>query len=107
VINLGRKVQPPQCDAEKELHPGHDAVAIADAHGRLGQVQLETTNVIRGGRIGRPLEKCSEPLAAGDVASLAHSAMNLFKAVFSASVHRQRVLSHAPRKYRGRPIENC
>ena len=36
VINLGRKVQPPQCYAEQELHPGHDAVAIADAHPRLG-----------------------------------------------------------------------
>ena len=33
--------------------------------------------------------------------------MNFFKAVFSASVHRQRVLSHTPPKYRGRPIENC
>src|ERR1700726_3778038 len=68
VINLGRKVQPPQRYAEQELHPGHDAVAIADAHARLGQVQLETTNVIRHGRVGRPLEKCSEPLAAIDVA---------------------------------------
>src|ERR1700688_2229288 len=70
VINLGRKVRPPQCYAEQELHPGHDAVAIADAHARLGQVQLETTNVIRCGHIGRTLQKCSETPAAVDVTSL-------------------------------------
>src|SRR5216684_2060471 len=70
VINLGRKVRPPQCYAEQELHPGHNAVAIADAHGRLGQVQLETTNVIRCGRIGRSLQKCSETPAVVDVTSL-------------------------------------
>src|SRR5712672_1831227 len=30
VIDLGREVQPPQCHAQQELHPGHDTVAIAD-----------------------------------------------------------------------------
>src|SRR5580693_5860867 len=70
VINLGDEVRPPQCHAEQELHPGHDAVAIADAHARLGQVQLETTNVIRRGRIRRPLQKCSETPATGNMASL-------------------------------------
>jgi hypothetical protein len=64
VISLvsGGKIQPPQCYPQQELHPGHDAVAIADAHARLGQVQLEKTNVIRCGHIGRPLQKGSEPL---------------------------------------------
>jgi hypothetical protein len=70
VINLGDEVQPPQCHAEQELHPGHDAVAIADAHARLGQLQLETTNVVRCGRIGRSLQKCSETSAAVDVTAL-------------------------------------
>src|SRR5215831_6925292 len=31
VIDLGRKVQPPQRYAEQEPQPGHDAVAVADA----------------------------------------------------------------------------
>src|SRR5215471_7401296 len=33
VIDLGGKVQSPQCHAEQEPQPGHDAVAIADAPG--------------------------------------------------------------------------
>jgi hypothetical protein len=28
---MRREIVPPQRDAEQELHPGHDAVAIADA----------------------------------------------------------------------------
>ena len=70
VINLGRKVLPPQRHAEQELHPGHDAVAIANAHPGLGQVQLEAADVIGRGRVRRPLQKCSEPPAAVDVAPL-------------------------------------
>ena len=42
---------------------GHDAVAAANAYAGLGQVQLETADVFKGGRLGGPLEKCSEPLA--------------------------------------------
>ena len=41
VIDLGGKIQSPQCHAKQKPHPGHDAVAIADAHAGLGQVQLE------------------------------------------------------------------
>src|SRR6516162_4991709 len=70
MIDLGCKVRPPQCDAKQELHTGHDPVAIADAHARLGQVQLEAANVIGRGRVRRPLQKCSQPLAAVDVAPL-------------------------------------
>ena len=70
MIDLGCKVQPPQRHAQQELHPGHDAVAIADADSALGQVQLEAADIIRRCRIRRALEKCSEPLAAIDVASL-------------------------------------
>src|SRR5262249_34447822 len=70
VIDLGRKIQPPQRDAKQEPHPGHDPVAVADAHAGLSQVQLELTDVLARGRIRRPLQKRSEPLAAGDVAPL-------------------------------------
>src|SRR6202045_4700003 len=70
VINLGRKIQPPQRHAEQELYSGHDAVAIGDAYAGLGQVQLKAADVIRGGRVRRSLQKCSETLAARDVASL-------------------------------------
>jgi hypothetical protein len=45
-------------------------VAIADAHARLGQVQLEQADVLKGSRVGGPLQKCSEPLAAVNVAPL-------------------------------------
>jgi len=70
VIDLGGKIQSPQRHAQQELYPGHDAVAIADAHAGLGQVQLELADVLNRGRIGGPLQKCSEPFAAVDVASL-------------------------------------
>src|SRR6266581_1045162 len=70
VINLGGQVQSPQRHAQQELQPGHDAVAIANAYTSLGQVQLETADVIRCGRVGRSLEKRSETFAAPDVASL-------------------------------------
>src|ERR1700716_460537 len=42
VIDIGRELQPPQCHAQQKLHPGHDTVAIADAHARLGKMQLKT-----------------------------------------------------------------
>src|SRR6516165_7337923 len=32
VIDLSGKIQSPQCHAKQKPHPGHDAVAIADAH---------------------------------------------------------------------------
>src|SRR5580704_10234518 len=70
VIDLGRKIQPPQRHAHQELHPGHDAVAIADAEAALDQVQLEPADVIRRGGLGRALQKSSKTLAAVDVASL-------------------------------------
>src|SRR5271169_1545403 len=70
VIDLGREVQPPQRHPEQEPQPGHDAVAIADARARLGKMQLEPTDILRRGGVGRPLEKRGELLAAADVASL-------------------------------------
>jgi hypothetical protein len=41
----------------------HGAVAIADAYPALGQMQLESTDILGRGRVGRALQKCSEPLA--------------------------------------------
>src|SRR5215472_18794093 len=46
VVDLGREIVPPQRDAEQELHPAHDAVAIADAEKGFNQVQLEAANVV-------------------------------------------------------------
>jgi len=46
VVDLGRQIVPPQRDAEQELHPGHDPVAIADAEAALDQVQLKAANVV-------------------------------------------------------------
>src|SRR6476620_9346199 len=62
VIDLGGKIQSPQRHAEQEPQPGHDAVAIADAHANLGQVQLEAADVLECGRVGGPLHKRREPL---------------------------------------------
>ena len=70
MIDLGRKVQPPQRHAKQKPQSGHDAVSIADAHPRLGEVQLESADVLEGGRVGRALKKRREPLAAVDVAPL-------------------------------------
>src|SRR6202040_2222828 len=70
VIDLGRKIQSPECHAEQEPQPRHDAVAIADAHAGLGQVQLEPADILRRRRIGRAIEKCGKPLAAVNVAPL-------------------------------------
>jgi hypothetical protein len=46
LVDLGRQIVPPQRDAEQELHPGHDPVAIADAEAALDQVQLKAANAM-------------------------------------------------------------
>ena len=46
VIDLGGKIQSPQWHAEHEPQPCHDAIAIADAHARLAQVQLEPSDIL-------------------------------------------------------------
>src|SRR6185295_4942713 len=45
VVDLGCEIVPPQRDAEQELHPGHDAVAIGYAEAGFDQMQLEAANV--------------------------------------------------------------
>src|SRR6516164_7918739 len=63
-------IQSPQCHAKQKPHPGHDAVAIADAHTGLGQVQLEAPDILSRRRVGGAVEKHSKPLAAVNVAPL-------------------------------------
>ena len=70
MVDLGSEVEPPQRHPKQEPNSCHDAVAVADAHARLSQVQLKETDVFAGRGLGRALEKRSEPLAAVDVASL-------------------------------------
>src|SRR5215472_15682755 len=70
MVDLGCQIVPPQRDAEQELHPGHDPVAIADAETALDQVQLKAANVVGGGRVGRALQERRKPPAAVDVAAL-------------------------------------
>jgi hypothetical protein len=55
MIDLGGKIQPPQRHAEQEPNSGHHAVAIANTHARLGQVQLEQANVLGRSRVGGAL----------------------------------------------------
>src|SRR4029077_14840666 len=86
VIDLFRKVQSPQRHPEQEAQPGHDAVAVADAHVGLGQVQLEPADILKGRGIGGSLEKRREPLAAEDVASLCSR----------AQLARLHILDHTP-----------
>src|ERR1700680_1704901 len=62
VIDIGRKNQPPQRHARQELHPGHDAVAIADAYAALDQVQLESADVIWCGCVGGARLEWSGPV---------------------------------------------
>jgi len=68
VIDLGGKIQSPQCHAEQEPQPGHDAIAIANAHADLGQVQLEPADILGRRGIGRAIEKRGKPFAAVNVA---------------------------------------
>jgi hypothetical protein len=70
VIDLGGKIQSPQCHAKQEPQPSHDAVAIADAHAGLGQVQLGPADILHRRRIGRATEKRGKSLAAMNVAPL-------------------------------------
>src|SRR5712691_3705753 len=70
VINLGGKIQSPQRHTQQELQPGHDPIAVADARASLGQVQLKQPDVFSRGRVGGPLQKRSESLAAVNVAPL-------------------------------------
>jgi hypothetical protein len=70
VINLGGEIVPPERDTQQEPHPGHDAVAIADAEPALDQVQLEAADIVGGGGVGQALEIGGKPLAAVDVAAL-------------------------------------
>ena len=48
----------------------HDAVAVADAHARLGQAQLERADILGRSCVGGLLQEGGEPLAAVDVALL-------------------------------------
>src|SRR4029077_4105712 len=89
VIDLGRKIQSPQRHAKQEPQPGHDAVAVADAHTRLRKVELETANVLGCRRVGRALQKRCESLAAQDVASLR----------VAPELARVHVLDHAPAQW--------
>src|SRR6516165_62445 len=70
VIDLVGQIQSPQGHAEQEPQPGHDAIAIADAHTGLGQVQLEAPDILSRRRVGGAVEKHSKPLAAVNVAPL-------------------------------------
>ena len=70
VIDLGGKIQSPQRHAEQEPHPGHNTVAIADARAGLGKIQLEPADVVGRRRVGGPLQKRGESLAAVNVAAL-------------------------------------
>jgi hypothetical protein len=70
VIDLGGKIQSPQCHAQQEPQPGHNAIAIANAHADLGQVQLEAPDILSRRRVGGAVEKYSKPLAAVNVAPL-------------------------------------
>jgi hypothetical protein len=54
VIDLGGKIQSSQRHAEQEPEPGHDA--IANAHSRPGQMQLEQADLVGSGRVGRAQE---------------------------------------------------
>jgi hypothetical protein len=70
VKDLGGKIEPAQRHPKQEPQPGHDAVAVADARARLGQVQLKQPDILERGGLRRSLEKCSKSFAAADVTSL-------------------------------------
>src|SRR5215475_10722531 len=70
MVDLGHQIVPSQRDAEQELHPGHDPVAITSAETGVNQVQLEAANVVGSGRVRRALQERRKPPAAVDVAAL-------------------------------------
>ena len=96
MIDLGCKVQSPQRDAEQKPQPGHDAVTVADAHARLGQVQLEQADVLERGRLRGPLQKRSKSLAAADVTPLRPAqSLRAFMSPAFATPSRGQALDHA------------
>src|SRR5437870_8798560 len=70
VIDLFRKIQSPQGHPQQEPQRGHDAIASANDHVRLSQLQLEAADILKGGGIRGSLQKRRKPLAAEDVAPL-------------------------------------
>src|SRR6516162_7664931 len=54
----------------RNRHPDHDPIAVADARPALDQVQLELAHLVGRCRIGRAFEPSGEPLATGNVATL-------------------------------------
>jgi hypothetical protein len=62
VIDLARQIQSQQCHAEQEPQPGHDAVAIADAHAGLGEVRLEAANIFAVAASGERLRNAANRL---------------------------------------------
>ena len=64
MIDLFGQIQSPQRHPEQEPQPSHDAVARADAHACVGQVQLEAADILKGRCVRGSLQKRREPLAA-------------------------------------------
>jgi len=99
MVDLGGEIEPSQCDLQKELHPGHDAVAIADRQ-LLGfdQRELEGPYVIGGRRLWRALEEGSKSFAALNVIAFRMPPQ-------LASTH---VVDHAlPQRRHHRPRRGC
>jgi hypothetical protein len=76
LLRLGNVLDPigdlraPQRHPKQEGDPGHRAVAGADAHTLLGQMQLEETDILSCCRIGRAAKERRQLPAATDVGFL-------------------------------------
>ena len=63
MVDLVGQIQSPHGHAEQKPEPGHGPVAPANAHGALGQVQLEAAHVLGRGALRRVIEKGGEQQA--------------------------------------------
>lgn len=68
--NLGHKIVPSQGDPEQKLHPGHRAIARADAGAGLNQMLLEIADVIWLRCLWRTPKPGRKPLARPQVSDL-------------------------------------
>jgi hypothetical protein len=68
MIDLGRQIVPAQRHPEQEAQARHGGIAGDDADFGLGQMQLESTDVVGGRRVGRALQPGCEPLVGPNAA---------------------------------------
>jgi len=94
VVDLGSQIVPAQRHPQQELHPGHDPVAMHDAHPALGREQLEPADVVRRRRRRRAPRESRE----------ARTTAEMIASALPAESARPHVFDHPLTQRRGRGV---